>query len=151
MLLSENIRLIAEGEKGKEWRHTYKSLLVAHVLFWCYRRHHRSFKYTMFLLHQALFFVFYACASALTPAQWRSQSIYQVITDRFARTDGSTSASCDLNRYCGGTWQGLINKLDYIQNMGFSAVSEPDFRERLQLTVPGLDLAGRAKPGPVHG
>jgi alpha-amylase len=79
----------------------------------------------MFLLYQALFLAFLACTSALTPAQWRSQSIYQVITDRFARTDGSTSASCDLNRYCGGTWQGLIKKLDYIQNMGFSAVSYP--------------------------
>jgi alpha-amylase len=79
----------------------------------------------MFRLYQVLFLVFCACTSALTSAQWRSQSIYQVITDRFARTDGSTSASCDLNRYCGGTWQGLIKKLDYIQNMGFSAVSHP--------------------------
>jgi hypothetical protein len=77
----------------------------------------------MFLAYHALFFVLCAFVSALTPAQWRSQSIYQVITDRFARADGSTTASCDLNRYCGGTWQGLINKLDYIQNMGFSAVS----------------------------
>lgn len=44
------------------------------------------------------------------------------MTDRFARTDGSTSAPCDFNSYCGGTWQGLINKLDYIQQMGFTAV-----------------------------
>lgn len=44
------------------------------------------------------------------------------MTDRFARTDGSTSSSCDLNVYCGGTWQGLINKLDYIQQMGFTAI-----------------------------
>lgn len=53
----------------------------------------------------------------LTPAQWRAQSIYQVMTDRFARTDGSTSAACDFNEYCGGTWRGLINRLGYIQNM----------------------------------
>jgi alpha-amylase len=58
----------------------------------------------------------------LTPAQWRSQSIYQVLTDRFARIDGSTTASCDVNKYCGGTWQGIIKKLDYIQQMGFTAV-----------------------------
>lgn len=25
-------------------------------------------------------------------------------------------------KYCGGTWSGLIDKLDYIQNMGFTAV-----------------------------
>jgi len=34
-------------------------------------------------------------AVAATPAQWRSQSIYFMLTDRFARTDGSTSAKCD--------------------------------------------------------
>ncbi|GAB7352422.1 hypothetical protein MBLNU459_g2841t2 [Dothideomycetes sp. NU459] len=44
------------------------------------------------------------------------------MTDRFARTDGSTTASCNLNDYCGGTWEGLINHLDYIQNMGFTAI-----------------------------
>lgn len=60
--------------------------------------------------------------SGLTPAQWRSQSIYQVLTDRFSRPDGSTTACSDLNAYCGGTWQGIINKLDYIQGMGFTAV-----------------------------
>jgi alpha-amylase len=55
---------------------------------------------------------------------WRSRSIYQVITDRFARPDGSTTAPCVLedNQYCGGTWQGLISKLDYIQGMGFTAI-----------------------------
>nr|AOO85390.1 alpha-amylase [Aureobasidium pullulans] len=58
----------------------------------------------------------------LTPAQWRSQSIYQVLTDRFARTDGSTTASCDVNKYCGGSFQGIIKKLDYIQQMGFTAI-----------------------------
>lgn len=56
--------------------------------------------------------------------EWRTRSIYQVVTDRFARTDGSTSAPCDTGKqqYCGGTWQGLINQLDYIQGMGFDAV-----------------------------
>ncbi|KUI56593.1 Alpha-amylase A type-3 [Cytospora mali] len=60
----------------------------------------------------------------LSPAKWRSQSIYQVMIDRFARTDLSTTAACDTSAqiYCGGTWQGLISKLDYIQDMGFTAV-----------------------------
>ncbi|KAI0010991.1 glycoside hydrolase family 13 protein [Xylariaceae sp. FL0662B] len=61
-------------------------------------------------------------AQALSPEEWRGQSIYQVLTDRFARTDGSTTACDDLSSYCGGTWQGLINKLDYIQGMGFTAI-----------------------------
>lgn len=61
--------------------------------------------------------------AALSAADWRGQSIYQVVTDRFARSDNSTTAGCDVNRYCGGTWRGLINNLDYIQGMGFTAVS----------------------------
>lgn len=75
-------------------------------------------------------------ASALSPAEWRSQSIYQVLTDRFARTDGSTTAACNTQDgvYCGGTWQGIINKLDYIQNMGFTAVSPQIPTPRQMLT-----------------
>lgn len=46
---------------------------------------------------------------------------------RFARTDNSTVATCDAlyGLYCGGSYQGLINHLDYIQGMGFTAVSLP--------------------------
>ena len=68
---------------------------------------------------------FTCTVSALSPADWKKQSIYQVMTDRFARTDGSTTAACDTSadKYCGGSWQGIINKLDYIQDMGFTAVS----------------------------
>ena len=48
--------------------------------------------------------------------------MYQIITDRFARSDGSTAPCNDLGNYCGGTYQGIINKLDYIQDLGFDAV-----------------------------
>jgi len=34
--------------------------------------------------------------SALTPAEWRSQSIYFLLTDRFGREDKSTTASCNV-------------------------------------------------------
>ena len=60
---------------------------------------------------------------AATADQWRTRSIYQLITDRFATPDGS-SPTCNTGdrKYCGGTWKGIINKLDYIQNMGFDAI-----------------------------
>ncbi|KAK4615785.1 Alpha-amylase A type-3 [Fulvia fulva] len=64
----------------------------------------------------------FGAALALSSAEWRSQSIYQVVTDRFARSDGSTSAPCNWGSYCGGNWQGIISRLDYIQGMGFTAV-----------------------------
>lgn len=61
---------------------------------------------------------------AASPAQWRSRTIYQLLTDRFARPDGSTTATCNTSdgKYCGGTWTGIIDRLDYIQGMGFDAV-----------------------------
>lgn len=64
------------------------------------------------------------CAVALTAAEWRSQSIYQVLTDRFSLTNGATNSPCNTGDqvYCGGTWQGIIKNLDYIKNMGFTAV-----------------------------
>lgn len=36
-------------------------------------------------------------AEAATPDEWRSQSIYFLLTDRFARTDNSTTAECDAS------------------------------------------------------
>ncbi|KAL4747930.1 hypothetical protein BDW72DRAFT_215153 [Aspergillus terricola var. indicus] len=46
------------------------------------------------------------------------------MTDRFARADGSITHACNLTEglYCGGTWRGTIDHLDYIQGMGFDAV-----------------------------
>ncbi|KAJ5721169.1 uncharacterized protein N7483_009103 [Penicillium malachiteum] len=56
--------------------------------------------------------------------QWLSRSIYQLVTDRYARSDNSTTAACNagLGEYCGGSFQGIIYKLDYIQELGFDAV-----------------------------
>ncbi|KAJ3768703.1 glycoside hydrolase family 13 protein [Lentinula raphanica] len=61
---------------------------------------------------------------AANAEEWRSRSVYQVMTDRFARTDGSTTAACDpsSSSYCGGSWKGIENKLDYIQGMNFTAI-----------------------------
>lgn len=63
-------------------------------------------------------------ASAARTGDWKPRSIYQTMTDRFARTDGSTTAPCNTTAglYCGGTWRGTIDHLDYIQGMGFDAV-----------------------------
>ncbi|KAI0721448.1 glycoside hydrolase superfamily [Fomitopsis betulina] len=64
-----------------------------------------------------------ASALAATTAEWQQRSIYQLVTDRFATSDGSSPA-CDTGDrvYCGGSWQGVINQLDYIQYMGFDAI-----------------------------
>jgi alpha-amylase len=45
------------------------------------------------------------------------------MTDRFAVAGGNTRP-CNVTavKYCGGNWQGIIEKLDYIQDMGFTAI-----------------------------
>jgi alpha-amylase len=63
-----------------------------------------------------------AAVRAHTAEEWKSRSVYQILTDRFARTDGSTSKCSALNVFCGGTFKGITNNLDYIQGMGFDAI-----------------------------
>lgn len=58
---------------------------------------------------------FAGLASAADTEDWKTRSIYQVMIDRFARTDGSDTECKDLQQFCGGSWKGLLNKLDYIQ------------------------------------
>ena len=53
--------------------------------------------------------------------EWKTRSIYQLLTDRFARSNGDNSG-CDIHNYCGGTFQGIKNNLDYISGMGFNAI-----------------------------
>jgi len=47
----------------------------------------------------------------------------QLLTDRFA-VEGTDSPLCvtDDREYCGGTYRGIIDKLDYIQDLGFDAI-----------------------------
>ncbi|WVF71631.1 hypothetical protein IAT40_006439 [Kwoniella sp. CBS 6097] len=69
--------------------------------------------------------------SAATADQWKGKSIYQLFTDRFAPPSATAPArtsplpeNCDagLQTWCGGTWLSIIDKLDYIQGMGFDAI-----------------------------
>ena len=83
--------------------------------------------------------------AAATPDEWRGKAIYQVLTDRFARTDGSTTSTCNTQdrRHCGGTWQGIINYLDYIQGMGFTAI----WISPITLNIPQYTYWGEAYHG----
>ncbi len=49
--------------------------------------------------------------------------VCQLLTDRFAVV-GDAGAICDTAKgmRCGGSWQGIINHVDYIQQLGFDAV-----------------------------
>ena len=76
---------------------------------------------------------------------WRTRSIYQVMVDRFALTNGSTTTPCNVTTraYCGGTWKGLQTQLDYIQGMGFDAVwISPISAGVTGMTADGADYTG---------
>lgn len=68
-------------------------------------------------------------AHALGDAAWARQSIYFIMTDRFSNGDtsndnygGFPSNRSVANQWHGGDFQGIINQLDYIKGMGFTAI-----------------------------
>ena len=71
--------------------------------------------------------IFLICLTQIktkTKDEWKTRQIYQIITDRFARTDDKDNKPCIVkdNIYCGGTFKGIQNHLDYIKDMGFNAI-----------------------------
>ena len=75
------------------------------------------------MLRPLLFSLHVVSAFAATADQWRNRTIYQVLTDRFATADNS-SPPCNTTaaQYGGGSWRGIINRLDYIKDLGFDAI-----------------------------
>ena len=61
-----------------------------------------------------------------TPAlDWRDQVIYQIMIDRFANGDPNNDFNVEPSvpgRYHGGDWQGVIDHLDYLQELGVTAL-----------------------------
>lgn len=62
-------------------------------------------------------------ALAKTAAEWKSRTVYQLLTDRYGKASGESTEACsDLHNYCGGTFKGIEDNLDYIAGMGFDAI-----------------------------
>mmetsp|Transcript_29607 Transcript_29607/g.84424 ORF Transcript_29607/g.84424 Transcript_29607/m.84424 type:complete len:641 (-) Transcript_29607:315-2237(-) len=64
---------------------------------------------------------------SLPTREWRQtlagKSVYFVLVDRFARSGGEPLTKCDTdNHWCNGTLRGVIDRLDYIQGMGFDCI-----------------------------
>ncbi len=56
---------------------------------------------------------------------WRNHIIYQLMVDRFANGDARNDFRVDptsLARYQGGDWQGVIDSMDYLQELGVTAL-----------------------------
>ncbi|KAI6790792.1 glycoside hydrolase family 13 protein [Hortaea werneckii] len=85
--------------------------------------------------------------SAASLDEWRSRSIYQVMTDRFAPSENAPfymgTCHTELGVYCGGTWRGIKDHLDYIQGMNFDAIwVSPIVAQLPQVTEDGSSYAG---------
>lgn len=58
-------------------------------------------------------------------ADWRDEIVYQVMIDRFADGDPNNNFHVDTAKeaaYHGGDWQGVIDRLDYIEALGVTAL-----------------------------
>ena len=58
-------------------------------------------------------------------ADWRGEVIYQLMVDRFANGDINNDRGVDegsLGRYQGGDWQGVIDNVDYLVDLGVTVV-----------------------------
>jgi alpha-amylase len=56
---------------------------------------------------------------------WRDQVIYQIVVDRFANGDVDNDFNIEPSvpgRYHGGDWQGIIDQLDYLEELGVTAL-----------------------------
>lgn len=68
-------------------------------------------------------------APAPLPGDWRDRVFYQIVTDRFANgepandaLDGVGPVPGDLARWQGGDWRGITEHLDYLAELGISAI-----------------------------
>lgn len=56
---------------------------------------------------------------------WRDQVIYQIVVDRFENGDPANDYNVEPTipgRYQGGDWQGIIDRLDYLEELGVTAL-----------------------------
>lgn len=100
-----------------------------------------------------------------------TDTIYQIVTDRFVDGDaannptgGAFSAGCtQLKLYCGGDWQGIINKINdgYLTGMGITAIwiSQPvenitaliNYSGTINAAYHGYWARDFKKPNPAYG
>ena len=81
-------------------------------------------RFTFIFLMPLLFFPFLPGHGST--ANWQDETIYHVMVDRFynGNTDNDRHVNIDnLNTYQGGDFKGVTSKLDYIKEMGFTAIA----------------------------
>ncbi|RDI47801.1 alpha-amylase family glycosyl hydrolase [Falsibacillus pallidus] len=79
----------------------------------------------IFLIPFLLFHGYNAKAAEKEERNWQDETIYFLMVDRFNNGDASNDFNVNMNdpkAYQGGDFQGVIDKLDYLKDMGFTAI-----------------------------
>lgn len=95
-----------------------------------------------------------------TKADLTGGSVYEIVIDRFYDGDSSNNATGEAFRYTensqddfrymhGGDWKGVIDKMDYIKNMGYTAIWISPVGDPQLWGVP--DSTGKQWPTAYHG
>ena len=90
----------------------------------------------------------------------RGESIYQIMVDRFYDGDKTNNATGEAFRYAenseedyrymhGGDWQGIIDKISYIKEMGYTAIWISPVSDPQLWGIP--DSSGKQWPSAYHG
>lgn len=98
--------------------------------------------------------------NVLAATSLRGESVYQIMADRFYDGDTSNNASGEAFRYTensqddfrymhGGDWQGIIDKISYIKDMGYTAIWISPVSDPQLWGVP--DSNGKQWPSAYHG
>jgi alpha-amylase len=96
-----------------------------------------------------VFLILTTYISCKTKEEWKTRSIYQILTDRFART--ADTGACNLGQYCGGNIKGIFENLDYIKGMGFNAIWISPIVENIEGAYHGYHLTNLYKLNPHFG
>ncbi|MHB2020928.1 MAG: alpha-amylase family glycosyl hydrolase [Candidatus Xenobia bacterium] len=64
-------------------------------------------------------------AASFRQRAWQDETIYMIMTDRFKDGDKTNDQDCDKSnpdKFHGGDWQGIINKLDDLKKLGVTTL-----------------------------
>lgn len=81
--------------------------------------------WTLILIPYLLFYALPVGAVEKEDRKWQDESIYYLMVDRFNNADFNNDRHVDVKdaeAYHGGDFQGIIGKLDYLKDMGFTAI-----------------------------
>ncbi|HLG27497.1 MAG TPA: alpha-amylase family glycosyl hydrolase [Paenisporosarcina sp.] len=85
----------------------------------------RKTQVLLILIPFLLFYAFPASADEKEERKWQDESIYFIMVDRFNNGDKTNDFKVnteDLKEYNGGDFKGIEDKLDYLKEMGFTAI-----------------------------